>query len=110
MDAGTDNGLTFTSPNWATDPRGEVFAITSSFPDHPAASFNYPHMQKLPTIATYSVKKVKISFCKHILLILLISSYVNTTWWKIVSRNITKTKTINKDTNMKLKQTMQMKK
>ena len=59
MDAGTDNGLTFTSPNWATDPRGEVFAITSSFPDHPAASFNYPHLQKLPNIATYSVKKVK---------------------------------------------------
>ena len=63
MDAGTDNGLTFTSPNWATDPRGEVFAITSSFPDHPAASFNYPNLQKLPTIATYSVKKVTIYFC-----------------------------------------------
>jgi hypothetical protein len=58
MDAGTDNGLTFTSPNWATDPRGEVFAITNTFPAHPAASFNYPHLQKLPTIAVYTMQKV----------------------------------------------------
>ena len=63
MDAGTDNGLTFTSPNWATDPRGEVVAITGSFTAHPVASFNYPLLQKLPTIAMYSVKKVKISIC-----------------------------------------------
>ena len=24
LDAGTDNGFTFTSPNWETEPRGEV--------------------------------------------------------------------------------------
>ena len=27
MDAGTDNGFTFTSPNWETEPRAEVVAI-----------------------------------------------------------------------------------
>jgi len=57
MDAGTDNGLTFTSPNWATDPRGEVFSITNTFPAHPAASFNYPQWKKLPTIAVYTLRK-----------------------------------------------------
>ena len=30
LDAGTDNGFTFTSPNWATEPRGEVFTITNT--------------------------------------------------------------------------------
>merc|ERR1711892_85569 len=59
MDAGTDNGLTFTSPNWATDPRGEVVSITNTEPAHPAASFNYPHLHTLPSIATYSLQKVR---------------------------------------------------
>ena len=62
MDAGTDNGLTFTSPNWATDPRGEVVTITNTEPAHPAASFNYPHLQSLPSIATYSLQNVN----KHV--------------------------------------------
>ena len=29
MDAGTDNGFTFTSPNWETEPRAEVFQISN---------------------------------------------------------------------------------
>ena len=29
LDAGTDNGFTFTSPNWETVPRAEVFQITN---------------------------------------------------------------------------------
>merc|ERR1711936_332796 len=57
MDAGTDNGLTFTSPNWATEPRDEVVTITNTSPDHPAGSFNYPQWESLPTIATYSLHK-----------------------------------------------------
>ena len=28
------------------DPRGEVFTITNTFPAHPAASFNYPHLKE----------------------------------------------------------------
>ena len=27
LDAGTDNGFTFTSPNWETEPRGEVIYV-----------------------------------------------------------------------------------
>eukprot|EP00092_Neocalanus_flemingeri_P025712 GFUD01027876.1.p1 GENE.GFUD01027876.1~~GFUD01027876.1.p1 ORF type:complete len:470 (+),score=125.50 GFUD01027876.1:94-1503(+) len=59
LDAGTDNGFTFTSPNWATQPRGEVFTMTSTFPAHPAGSFNYPHLARLPTLAVYSLTKLR---------------------------------------------------
>ena len=58
LDAGTDNGFTFTSPNWETEPRGEVFSISSSYPDHPAGSFHYPHLTRLPRIAQFSLTKV----------------------------------------------------
>ncbi|CAL1542034.1 unnamed protein product [Lymnaea stagnalis] len=51
MDSGTDRGLTFTSPNWATEPYEPISSITSSFPNHPASSFNYPEYEELPRIA-----------------------------------------------------------
>jgi len=57
LDAGTDNGFTFTSPNWETEPRGEVFQITNRFPNHPAGSFNYPHLPKLPRLALFTLEK-----------------------------------------------------
>jgi hypothetical protein len=56
MDAGTDNGFTFTSPNWPTTPAGVIFRITNDYPPHPASSFHYP--QSLPSIATFSFVKV----------------------------------------------------
>merc|ERR1711963_869729 len=62
LDGGTDNGFTFTSPNWATQPQDSVFAITSTYPAHPAGSFNYPHLTRLPTIAVYSLTKVRFYF------------------------------------------------
>ena len=58
LDGGTDNGFTFTSPNWATQPQDAVFTITSDYPAHPAGSFNYPHLNRLPTIAVYKLTKV----------------------------------------------------
>ena len=82
LDAGTDNGFTFTSPNWETEPRAEVnlidiqqfpahptafqqcnfqvFQISNSFPAHPAGSFNYPSLPRLPILAQYSVIKVEV--------------------------------------------------
>ncbi|XP_042888720.1 uncharacterized protein LOC122264087 [Penaeus japonicus] len=59
LDAGTDNGLTFTSPNWPTSPPEKVFRITSNYPDHPAHSFYYPTLQHLPRIATFTITKMK---------------------------------------------------
>ena len=58
MDAGTDNGFTFTSPNWPTVPQGIIFRITNTYPTHPAGSFHYPDLKELPTIATFSFVKV----------------------------------------------------
>ncbi|HIE82521.1 MAG TPA: hypothetical protein EYQ00_01135 [Dehalococcoidia bacterium] len=58
IDAGTDNGFTFTSPNWPTSPQGTIFRITSTYPPHPASSFNYPDKPNLPAIATFTFVKV----------------------------------------------------
>lgn len=59
MDAGTDNGFTFTAPNWATTPPAAIFRITNVYPTHPASSFHYPDLDSLPTIATFSFIKEK---------------------------------------------------
>jgi len=59
LDGGTDNGFTFTSPNWETIPRAEVFTITNTFPSHPASSFFYPDLEKLPTLAVFSFTKLR---------------------------------------------------
>ncbi|XP_017769505.1 PREDICTED: spondin-2 [Nicrophorus vespilloides] len=59
IDAGTDNGFTFTAPNWPTDPQGVAYRITSRYPAHPAGSFFYPNMKRLPAIGTFQFIKVK---------------------------------------------------
>ncbi|XP_039283369.1 spondin-2 [Nilaparvata lugens] len=59
MDAGTDNGFTFTAPNWATEPQGVVYRVTSRYPPHPAGSFYYPYLKRLPPIATFQFIKWK---------------------------------------------------
>lgn len=58
LDAGTDNGFTFTAPNWPTEPQGVIYRITSTYPAHPASSFYYPESKRLPPIATYQFIKV----------------------------------------------------
>ncbi|XP_060526794.1 spondin-2 [Cylas formicarius] len=59
MDAGTDNGFTFTAPNWPTAPQGETYRITAHYPAHPAGSFFYPYLKRLPPIATFQFIKIK---------------------------------------------------
>ncbi|XP_066152781.1 spondin-2 [Euwallacea fornicatus] len=59
VDAGTDNGFTFTAPNWPTDPQGEAYRITAQYPAHPAGSFFYPYLKRLPPIATFQFIKIK---------------------------------------------------
>ena len=58
LDGGTDNGFTFTAPNWPTDPQGIIYRITSRYPAHPAGSFFYPQNKRLPPIATFQFIKV----------------------------------------------------
>ncbi|XP_037092000.1 spondin-1-like [Pollicipes pollicipes] len=52
MDGGTDQGMTFTSPNWASEPHEPICQITSRKPSHPAGSFHYPTTPTLPPIAS----------------------------------------------------------
>ncbi|XP_026318807.1 spondin-2 [Hyposmocoma kahamanoa] len=59
LDAGTDNGFTFTAPNWPTAPQGVAYRITSKYPSHPAGSFLYPHLRRLPPIATFQFIKLR---------------------------------------------------
>ncbi|XP_055691260.1 spondin-2 [Lutzomyia longipalpis] len=59
MDAGTDNGFTFTAPNWPTEPQGEIYRITARYPAHPAGSFFYPQSSRLPPIGTIQFIKLK---------------------------------------------------
>ncbi len=59
IDAGTDNGFTFTAPNWPTTPQASMFKITHDYPAHPAGSFNYPEKKSLPPIATFKFVKEK---------------------------------------------------
>lgn len=51
-------GLTFTSPNWATEPRSEVKRLTPRQPNHPASSFYYSDRETLPPIASFQFLKV----------------------------------------------------
>lgn len=58
LDAGTDNGFTFTAPDWPTEPTGVIYRITSGYPAHQAGSFFYPQIKQLPRIATVTLIKV----------------------------------------------------
>ncbi|KAL0973957.1 hypothetical protein UPYG_G00213410 [Umbra pygmaea] len=58
-DAGTDSGFTFSSPNFETVPQDKVTKITSSSPSHPANSFYYPRLKKLPAMGKVILKKIK---------------------------------------------------
>ena len=60
IDAGTDKGFTFTSPNWAEYPFRPIFQITPKFPSHPANSFYYPDMDVLPAIAKITFTRLHV--------------------------------------------------
>src|SRR6218665_375515 len=63
MDAGTDRGFTFTSPNWPeTQP---IYVITSKHPSHPAGSFYYPDLDNLPPIAKLQLTKIDIPWIEE---------------------------------------------
>jgi hypothetical protein len=57
-DAGTDRGFTFTAPNWPETPAKPISKITAQFPNHPANSFYYPKLEKLPTLAKMTLVKI----------------------------------------------------
>ncbi|XP_055596210.1 spondin-2 [Uranotaenia lowii] len=58
LDAGTSNGLTFTSPKWPTNPPNVIEQITARYPMHLASSFFYPEIKHLPSIAHVTFTKL----------------------------------------------------
>lgn len=60
FDAGTDDGFTFTAPNWPTDPMIPIAPITSQEPSHPANSFYYPELKTLPPLVTFHLIKERV--------------------------------------------------
>ncbi|XP_041368573.1 uncharacterized protein LOC121382950 [Gigantopelta aegis] len=58
MDAGTDRGFTYTSPNWPAFPQEKIFQITPNFPNHPASSFYDESQARVPRMAHAIVEKV----------------------------------------------------
>lgn len=58
MDCGIDSGLTFTAPNWPTDPQHVIQKITAKHPRHQASSFHYKDINELPPIAFFKFHKV----------------------------------------------------
>lgn len=58
VDAGTDRGLTFTSPNWPSAPREAIYMLSPRAPAHTASSFHYPNMTSLPPIAKVYLTKI----------------------------------------------------
>ncbi|XP_055626120.1 spondin-2 [Toxorhynchites rutilus septentrionalis] len=59
LDAGTSNGLTFTSPKWPTNPPNVIERITARYPKHFASSFFYPEIKHLPSIAQVTFTKLQ---------------------------------------------------
>ncbi|XP_060065579.1 spondin-2-like [Ylistrum balloti] len=58
LDAGTDQGLTFTSPNWPNVPTDPISEITNTQPNHPASAFFYPEKETLPRIGHIVITEV----------------------------------------------------
>ena len=75
LDAGTDNGLAFSSPNWPSKPAEEIYKLSPSRPNHAASSFHYPDIQSLPPIAR--VKLMKVSGKLSLILLLLLSVHAD---------------------------------
>ncbi|CAN8024077.1 unnamed protein product, partial [Ixodes persulcatus] len=59
LDAGTDQGLTFTAPRWASQPAANISRISSRRPTHPAGSFYYPELERLPRIGYFQFRKLR---------------------------------------------------
>lgn len=58
LDSGTDRGLTFTSPDWPSEPRELVYQLSPNKPAHSASAFFYNNMTSLPPIARVYLTKI----------------------------------------------------
>ncbi|WAR21554.1 SPON2-like protein [Mya arenaria] len=58
IDAGTDRGLSFTSPDWHSVPRENIYSLSPNKPAHSASSFYYSNITSLPPIAKVYLTKI----------------------------------------------------
>ncbi|XP_033106260.1 spondin-2-like [Anneissia japonica] len=58
IDAGTDKGLAFTSPNFAESPAKCISRIYWNRPSHPASSFRYPTTRGLPPLGQLTFSEI----------------------------------------------------
>lgn len=58
-DAGTDNGITYMSPNSETFPRERMYRITTMFPEDPRQPFYNPKSREMTPLARLYIRKTK---------------------------------------------------
>ncbi|ENN79595.1 hypothetical protein YQE_03965, partial [Dendroctonus ponderosae] len=59
-DAGTDNGISYMSPNAETNPRELISRITTTYPEDPRAPFYDPSKPEMPPLARLYLKREKV--------------------------------------------------
>ncbi|KAG6460168.1 hypothetical protein O3G_MSEX011822 [Manduca sexta] len=59
-DAGTDNGISYMSPNSETNPREKMYRITPMYPEDPRAPFYNPGAKEVPPLARLYITREKI--------------------------------------------------
>lgn len=59
-DAGTDNGITYMSPNSETIPREKMYRITTMYPEDPRAPFYNPQADQIPPLARLYLTREKL--------------------------------------------------
>lgn len=58
-DAGTDNGITYMSPNAETFPRERMYRITTMFPEDPRQPFYNPNSNQITPLARLFIRKTR---------------------------------------------------
>ncbi|KAL0884286.1 hypothetical protein ABMA27_016271 [Loxostege sticticalis] len=59
-DAGTDNGISYMSPNSETVPRERMYRITTMYPEDPRAPFYNPGAKEIPPMARLYLTREKL--------------------------------------------------
>ncbi|XP_050679817.1 spondin-1 isoform X2 [Leptidea sinapis] len=59
-DAGTDNGISYMSPNSETNPRERMYRITTMYPEDPRAPFYDPQRKEMNPLARLYITREKI--------------------------------------------------
>lgn len=59
-DSGTDNGISYMSPNSETQPRERMHKITTKYPEDPRAPFYNPNSDRMIPLAKLFIRREKL--------------------------------------------------